>query len=99
MFQGSWEPQKVHLLARAIWIVLAWPGFTFELPLRRCWISFDLLGFLRQNRDFSMGYGRCGARNIFRSLSLSSRATYWMCLILPPAGHFERRQCVGSRCS
>jgi hypothetical protein len=69
MCERSWEPQKVHLLARAIWIVLAWPGFTFELPLRRRWISFDFLGFLRPNRDFSMGYGRSGARNIFRCLS------------------------------
>src|ERR1700736_6615580 len=42
------------LRSSLIWIVLGSPGFRLESPFHPCWSSFDFLGFLRPNRDFSM---------------------------------------------
>src|ERR1700737_5488009 len=80
---------------RAIWIFLGTPGFRFESPFDPCWISLDFLGFLRPNRDFSMGYGRLPRERYFLTLILKD--TLIGVLILPSARLLEGRQCVGQR--
>jgi hypothetical protein len=45
----------------------AW-AFRCEKPDRDYWISLDFLGFSRQNRDLSMGYGDKSAENFLIAL-------------------------------
>jgi hypothetical protein len=55
-------------LRASVWVYLGCGAFVTKGPIMPYWILLDLLGFSRQNLDFSMGYRRFSAES-FLALS------------------------------
>jgi hypothetical protein len=53
------------------WVFLGARRFAVKTPSQGGWIFLDFLGFLRPNRNFSMGYANFSGK---RNFSLSSPA-------------------------